>query len=120
MRQQFHPHPRGAIRVAHVGHDLAGLQGAIAARQAGAILEKLQNGEIQVLVEGLARTDAFVLVGQPALDAARVDSDAQHIEIRSLPAPGMAADRIHGRGECQFVLGGERAVLQHGAIAPQA
>ena len=120
--REHDPHPRVALAGHDVGHDLSGLQAAVARAKAGVVLEKLQQREIQVLVQRLARAHDLVVPVQRELDAGDFDRDLQHVEIGRRGSPGMAGHRLHHRTEHRFVLGFHRPVARgHGlAFSPGA
>ena len=95
-RLQAHPDSRGTLGYANIRDNLAGLQGAIARRQAGMGLEKFEQREVKILMQGFARRNTFIVPGNAALDAGGCDGDFQGLENRLAGRPGMGGDGVHG------------------------
>ncbi|MNV91490.1 hypothetical protein D3C71_1859880 [compost metagenome] len=88
-----------------VGHDLSGLQAAVACRAARAPLENLQQRKVDVLVQTLKAADGLVTDGQPLLDTRHVDADIEALKVGLLRAPWVVGHRAHYRGKHLFVIG---------------
>ena len=104
---EHHAHRSWVARagLAHVGHDLTGLQAAIAWRATAVVLEELKRRKIQILMKGFKRAGDQLPVVAIKFGARNVGPDLESLEIGLLPAPGLLADRDHRRPEKRLDLG---------------